>query len=110
MSHLVLVTEVKAADPETGGSDDEPGSDEQRPLLGIEGTRGHASSSQRDDAKVTSNCSLVPEASLPAQVRGDMMLPDSCYFSASQTHQRFLLSVVFINDCLAEPQHRNISK
>lgn len=79
MSHLVLVTEVKAADPEIGGSDDEPDSDEQRPLLRNEGTRSNASSSHRDYAQVTTNCSLIPEASLPPQVRGDMILPDYLY-------------------------------
>lgn len=87
MSHLVLVTEVKAADPETGGLDDERDSDEQRPLLRNEGARDNASSSQRDDAKVTTNWSLVPEASLPVQVRGDMMLPDYLYQCISDTSE-----------------------
>lgn len=74
MSHLVLVTEVKAADPE-----DEPDSDEQRPLLRNEDTGCNTSSSQRDDAKVTTNCSLIPNASLPPQVRVDMILPEYLY-------------------------------
>lgn len=68
MSHLVLVSEATAVDPELGGSDVEQGSDEQRPLLRNEETSCSTSSSLQD-AKVTSNYSLIPDASLTAQVK-----------------------------------------
>lgn len=69
MSHLTLVTEVSAVDPEVGESDMEESSDEQRPLLRENETGCSTSSSQREDAKVTTNYSLIPDASLPAQVK-----------------------------------------
>lgn len=71
MSHLVLVTEVTAAAPEVGGSDEETDSDEQRPLLRNEDAGCSKSSNQRDDAKVTTSYSLVPNGSLTPQVRDD---------------------------------------
>ncbi|KAI3358720.1 hypothetical protein L3Q82_015135, partial [Scortum barcoo] len=74
LSHLVLVTEVTGADPEDGESDVEQGSDEQRPLLRNEDNRCSASSSQREDTKVTTNYSLVPDASLPAQAKAYQLL------------------------------------
>lgn len=84
MSHLVLVTEVPAVDPEVGGSGgsdaEDQDSDEQRPLLGQEDTDGSTSTSQREDTKLTANYSLVPDVSLPAQVRDDMMLQDICLY------------------------------
>lgn len=69
MSHLVLVTEVKADDPEVVGTDVEQGPDEQRPLLSNEETSSGTSTSRREDARVTTNYSLIPDASLPAQVK-----------------------------------------
>lgn len=69
MSHLVLVTEVVAADPEVVGSDVEEGPDEQRPLLRNEETSSGTSTSRRQDARVTTSHSLIPDASLPAQVK-----------------------------------------
>lgn len=69
MSHLVLVTEVPPVDPEAiddGGSGAEQDPDESRPLLRNEKT---TSSKQPGGNKVTSSFSLVPDASLPAQVR-----------------------------------------
>ncbi|XP_051246254.1 transmembrane protein 268 [Dicentrarchus labrax] len=74
MSHLVLVAEVTAVDPEVGESDVEQSSDEQRPLLGNEDTVCSTSSSQREDAKVTKNYSLIPDASLPAQAKAYQLL------------------------------------
>ncbi|XP_071356496.1 transmembrane protein 268 [Trachinotus anak] len=74
MSHLVLVSEVTAVDPEVGSSDVEQGSDEQRPLLRHEDTGCSASSSKREDAKVTTNHSLIPQASLPAQAKAYQLL------------------------------------
>lgn len=67
MAHLVLVSEVSAVDPEVGGSDVEEDSDEQRPLLRNEETSS-TSSSQPKGATLTTNYSLIPDASLPAQV------------------------------------------
>lgn len=69
MSHLVLVTEVTVSDPEVGGSEAEQDAEEHRPLLGTEETGCSTSTSQREDARVTTNHSLVPDAALPAQVR-----------------------------------------
>uniref|UniRef100_A0A3Q1J7I3 Transmembrane protein 268 n=1 Tax=Anabas testudineus TaxID=64144 RepID=A0A3Q1J7I3_ANATE len=74
MSHLVLVSEVRVADTEAVGSDDGTDSDEQSPLIRNEGVRCNSPSSQRDDAKVTTNCSLVPEASLPPQAKAYQLL------------------------------------
>lgn len=71
MSHLVLVTEDAAVDPELGGSDAEQDSSEQRPLLRHEDTGCSTSSSQWEGARVSTKYSLVPDASLPAQVRRD---------------------------------------
>lgn len=67
LSHLVLVSEVTAVDPEE--SDVEQGSDEQRPLLRNEETGCSTSTSQQEGAKVTTSYSLIPDASLPAQVQ-----------------------------------------
>ncbi|PWA15080.1 hypothetical protein CCH79_00008629, partial [Gambusia affinis] len=74
MSHLVLVTELPPINPEAGGSDVEQDSDENRPLLRNEDTGRSTPSSQRGDSKVTSNYSLVPEASLPAQAKAYQLL------------------------------------
>ncbi|XP_037651115.1 transmembrane protein 268 isoform X1 [Sebastes umbrosus] len=75
MSHLVLVNEDTAVDPEVEGSDlEQQDSDEQRPLLRHEDTDGSTSSSQREGAKVTTNYSLVPDASLPAQAKAYQLL------------------------------------
>ncbi|KAM9339966.1 transmembrane protein 268 [Symphorus nematophorus] len=74
MSHLVLVSEVAAVDPEVGGSEVEPGSDEQRPLLSNEETGCSTASSQQEDAKVTTSYSLIPDASLPAQDKAYQLL------------------------------------
>ncbi|XP_073339628.1 transmembrane protein 268 [Pagrus major] len=74
MSHLVLVTEVMAADPEVGGSDVEQDSDEQRPLLRNEETSSGTSTGRREDARVTTNYSLIPDVSLPAQAKAHQLL------------------------------------
>ncbi|XP_070702478.1 transmembrane protein 268 [Pempheris klunzingeri] len=74
MSHLNLVTEVTTVDPEESASNAEQGSDEQRPLLRDEETGCSSSSSQREDAKVTTNYSLIPAASLPAQAKAYQLL------------------------------------
>ncbi|XP_026155315.1 transmembrane protein 268 isoform X2 [Mastacembelus armatus] len=74
MSHLVLVTEVSAVDPEVGESDVEQDMDEQRPLLRNEDTASSASSSQRENTKITTNYSLVPDASLSAQAKAYQLL------------------------------------
>uniref|UniRef100_A0AAQ4Q4L6 Transmembrane protein 268 n=1 Tax=Gasterosteus aculeatus aculeatus TaxID=481459 RepID=A0AAQ4Q4L6_GASAC len=68
LSHLVLVAEDAAVDPEVGGSDEEQDSSEQRPLLTREDTECSTSANRPEGAKVTTNYSLVPDASLPAQV------------------------------------------
>lgn len=67
MSHLVLTAEIKTVDPEVGGSDveeDEEVVDEQRPLL-----RNEERNCQRQDVSIATIFSLVPDASLPAQVK-----------------------------------------
>ncbi|XP_039978223.1 transmembrane protein 268 isoform X2 [Xiphias gladius] len=74
MSHLVLVTEVTAVDPEVGGPDAEQGSDEQRPLLRHENTGCGTSASRREDTKVTTSYSLIPDVSLPAQAKAYQLL------------------------------------
>ncbi|XP_061615173.1 transmembrane protein 268 [Phyllopteryx taeniolatus] len=71
MSHLVLVTEVPSGDPEEAPSDVEQVSEEQRPLLRKE-DRGCTSSSS--SSKVTTNYSLIPDVSLPAQARAHQLL------------------------------------
>ncbi|XP_029370687.1 transmembrane protein 268 [Echeneis naucrates] len=74
LSHLVLVSEFTPADPEVGGSDGEHDSDEQTPLLQHEDAGCPAASSRRGGAKVTTNYSLIPNASLPAQTRAYQLL------------------------------------
>uniref|UniRef100_UPI0037E7AD0F transmembrane protein 268 n=1 Tax=Semicossyphus pulcher TaxID=241346 RepID=UPI0037E7AD0F len=71
MSHLVLVTKVNSED---GGPDMEQDLDEQRPLLGEEEMGCSTSSSQREDAKLTTSYSLLPDASLPAQAKAYQLL------------------------------------
>lgn len=68
MAHLVLVSEVPDVDPELGGLCVEQDCDEQRPLLRNVETGCSTSSSLQEGAKVTVNYSLIPDASLPAQV------------------------------------------
>lgn len=67
MAHLVLVSEAKAkAEAEAGHPewDLEQGPEEQRPLLG-----GEPSCTRSQLQEFSTNHSLVPDASLPAQVR-----------------------------------------
>lgn len=66
MARLIMVSE---AAPEVSGSDEEQGSDEHRPLLRNEETGCSSSSGLQGGAEVTANYSLIPDASLPAQVR-----------------------------------------
>lgn len=68
MSHLILVSKALPTDPEVGESEMEGGSDEQRPLLRTEEPGCSTLSSQQEDAKITSNLSLIPDSSLTAQV------------------------------------------
>ncbi|KAF7662115.1 hypothetical protein LDENG_00245780 [Lucifuga dentata] len=75
LSYLVLVAEVVPDDPEAGGSEVEVDLDEERPLLlGSEDKEHSASSSQREDSKIITNYSLVPEALLPAQAKAYQLL------------------------------------
>ncbi|XP_041664018.1 transmembrane protein 268 [Cheilinus undulatus] len=71
MSHLILVTEIN---PEVGGSDMEQDLDEQRPLLGDEEIGCSTSSSQREDTKITTSYSLIPDESLSPQVKAYQLL------------------------------------
>lgn len=74
MAHLVLVREAKA-DPRTSESAPEQGSEEHRPLLVVE---SEPSSSRTEELKeLSANYSLIPDASLPAQVRR----PSAIYYS-----------------------------
>lgn len=68
MSHLILVSEDLPEESESGGSDVEAESDENRPLL--HDVDCSTSSHQRREPTVTSSFSLAPDASLPAQVKG----------------------------------------
>ncbi|XP_054461973.1 transmembrane protein 268 isoform X2 [Anoplopoma fimbria] len=95
LSHLVLVTEDAAVDPEVGGSDEEQDSSEQRPLLGHEDTGCSSSSSQSEGAKVTTNYSLIPDASLPAQAKAYQLL-----MTYSAAYVRLLVS-----ERLSGPSH-----
>lgn len=74
MSHLILVAEVMTLDPEAGLRGEE-GSEEARPLL-LEQEESGCSipSSQREDTKLTTNYSLVPEHQLPAQAIAQQLL------------------------------------
>ncbi|XP_058474409.1 transmembrane protein 268 [Solea solea] len=75
MSHLTLTTEVKVTNPEAGVSDaEQQDSEEHRPLLGQEVTGGSTSSSQQEAAKVTTSCSLIPDASLPPHAKAYQLL------------------------------------
>ncbi|KAL6099552.1 tmem268 [Pungitius sinensis] len=95
LSHLVLVTEDAAVDPEVGGSDEEQDSCEQRPLLRHEDTECSTSSNRPEGANATNNYSLVPDASLPAQAKAYQLL-----MTYSATYVRLLLS-----ERLPRPSH-----
>ncbi|XP_047460365.1 transmembrane protein 268 [Mugil cephalus] len=97
MSHLVLVTEVEADDTEAP-EEEEQSSDERRPLLGNGDAGGSNSSSQRDSTKVTTNCSLIPEASLPPQVKAYQLL-----MTYSAAYVKLLVS-----DRLSGPSHHRL--
>lgn len=101
MSHLVLVSEVTpaaaaAADPKVSGSDVEQDLEEQRPLLRREDTG--CSSSQRENAKVTTNYSLIPDRALPAQAKAYQLL-----MTYSATYVKLLVS-----EKLSGPSHHRI--
>lgn len=98
MSHFVLVSDVIADDPEAGGPDVEQGSDEQRPLLGNEETNGGTSSSQREGPNVTTNYSLIPDASLPAQAKAYQLL-----MTYSAAYVKLLVS-----ERLSAPSHHRL--
>ncbi|XP_024154334.1 transmembrane protein 268 [Oryzias melastigma] len=72
MSHLILVSEDLPEESESGGSDVEAESDENRPLL--HDVDCSTSSHQRREPTVTSSFSLAPDASLPAQVKAHRLL------------------------------------
>ncbi|KAK2830567.1 hypothetical protein Q5P01_018498 [Channa striata] len=101
MSHLVVVTKVQAAEPEEDSSDVEPDSNEQRPLLSNEDRDRSASASQGDDAKVTTNYSLVPDASLPAQAKAYQLL-----LTYSAAYVRLLVSQQFSGMSHQHPRTR----
>ncbi|XP_046874664.1 transmembrane protein 268 isoform X4 [Hypomesus transpacificus] len=73
MSHLLLVSEVMNPDPEVGSRVEE-GSDEERPLLPEQKTDHNTSNSHREDTKLTTNYSLVPELRLPSQAVAQQLL------------------------------------
>lgn len=66
MAHLVLVSET-SADAEITESEAEQEPEEHRPLLRAQGETGCSGSTGLKD--ITTSYSLIPEASLPAQVR-----------------------------------------
>ncbi|KAK5911116.1 hypothetical protein CgunFtcFv8_005322 [Champsocephalus gunnari] len=74
MSHLALVTEETAVDLKVGGSDVEQDPDEQRPLLSQESAGSSTPPSPPEAAKVTTNYSLIPDQSLPAQAKAYQLL------------------------------------
>ncbi|XP_062301986.1 transmembrane protein 268 isoform X2 [Osmerus eperlanus] len=73
MSHLLLVSEVMNPDPEVGSRVEE-GSDEERPLLPEQKADHNTSNSHREDTKLTTNYSLVPELRLPSQAVAQQLL------------------------------------
>lgn len=66
MAHLVLVSEAKA-DARITEPDPEQGSEEHRPLLGAE--REPSCGRSAELKELSTSYSLIPDASLPAQVR-----------------------------------------
>ncbi|XP_016327877.1 transmembrane protein C9orf91-like isoform X1 [Sinocyclocheilus anshuiensis] len=72
MSHLVLVTEVTTLDPEAGVQDEELPEEEQPLLVG--GRERSASTSQREDSKLTKNFSLMPDTTLSNQAIAQQLL------------------------------------
>uniref|UniRef100_A0A672KRR7 Uncharacterized protein n=1 Tax=Sinocyclocheilus grahami TaxID=75366 RepID=A0A672KRR7_SINGR len=72
MSHLVLVTEVTTLDPEAGVQDEELPEEEQPLLVG--GREQSASTSQREDSKLTKNFSLMPDTTLSNEVIAQQLL------------------------------------
>ncbi|XP_071383608.1 transmembrane protein 268 isoform X1 [Centroberyx affinis] len=99
MSYLVLVTEVAAADPEVGGSEVEAGPEEERPLLlGNEAAGRSTSSSQREDSKITTSYSLIPDTALPAQAKAHQLL-----MTYSAAYVKLLVS-----ERLSGPSHHHL--
>ncbi|KAM3596928.1 uncharacterized protein V6R79_023053 [Siganus canaliculatus] len=99
MSHLVLVAEAVCDDPEVGGSEvDQEEQDEQRPLLRNEETDCSTSSSPRGGASVTTNYSLVPDISLPAQGKAFQLL-----MTYSAAYVKLLMS-----ERLSGPSHHRL--
>ncbi|XP_076006080.1 transmembrane protein 268 [Genypterus blacodes] len=97
MSYLVLV--AMPNDPEVAGSEAEVCADEERPLLPVdENKECSTSSSQREDSKITTNYSLVPEASLPAQDKAYQLL-----LTYSAAYVKLLVS-----DKLSGPSHHRL--
>ncbi|KAM8839879.1 transmembrane protein 268 isoform 2-T2 [Spinachia spinachia] len=95
LSHLVLVTEDATVDAEVGGSDEDQDSSEQRPLLRHEVTECSTSSNRPEGANFTTNYSLIPDASLPAEAKAYQLL-----MTYSATYVRLLLS-----ESLSRPSH-----
>ncbi|NP_001290595.1 transmembrane protein 268 [Esox lucius] len=75
MSHLILVAEAMTFEPVVLGSSVNEGSDEERPLLvNNEETAGSTTTSQREDTKLTTNYSLVPDQILPVETKALQLL------------------------------------
>ncbi|XP_037120395.1 transmembrane protein 268 isoform X1 [Syngnathus acus] len=94
MSHLVLVAEVPGGDCEENHTGVEESSEEQRPLLKNDAGDCTSSSSW----KVTTNYSLVPDASLPAQTQAHQLL-----MTYSAAYVKLLVS-----DKLSVPANRRL--
>ncbi|XP_034016632.1 transmembrane protein 268 isoform X2 [Thalassophryne amazonica] len=101
MSNLVLVTEAPPVDPEDGGPGMEQCSDEQSPLLGNGDTRFSDLSSERENAKVTMSCSLVPDASLSSQAKAYQLL-----MSYSAAYVKLLVSHK-LSQCHLQPRRNH---
>lgn len=101
MSHLVLVTKVSASDPEARSSDvEEEDSDEQSPLLGNGNTGTSTSSNQQKDTELTTNYTLVPDASLPPQAKAYQLL-----MTYSAAYVKLLVS-----ERLSRPSHHRLQR
>ncbi|XP_056154733.1 transmembrane protein 268 isoform X2 [Lampris incognitus] len=99
MSHLVLTSEVTSADAQAGGSGVTESRDEERPLLLDNGDTWHSiSSSQREDTKVTTNYSLVPDPTLTAQATAHQLL-----MTYSAAYIKLLMS-----ERLSGPSHHHL--
>ncbi|KAM6958847.1 transmembrane protein 268 [Aplochiton taeniatus] len=96
MSHLVLATKITTLEAELGSGDSNSIDEERTQLLANAELVSRSSVTQRECPKVTSNYSLIPDQTLPAQVKAHQLL-----LTYSAAYVKLLVS-----ERLSDPSHR----